>query len=841
MPLSASELHRRGVEAANARRFTQARRALDAASARTDDPDLRARIDGTIAYVLGQTGEPAAAEQLCRAALARPGLTTGTITVLSGQLGTLLSHAGRLEEAETMLTQAIDALTAVGAETIELANCLMNRSVVRMQRHELDACTADLRRAVAVYEAADAEEPLAEARHNLGYAALLGGDLVTALSLMTRSRPTLAATSDLAAAISDLDRAEVLRDAGLTTEAETLLAQVAREFGAQRMRQARGEAEFHRARSLLRHDPAAAERAARTALRRFTALDNHAWAARAEAVRLEAQQRARPRKPPGAAEFVRVAKTLERSGFRTEAAGLRLSARRDGTGRMPRVDPAAPTPLRLHAHEVRAARAAAAGRDRDALRAAAEGLDLLTAWQRSFGALDLQASIAMHGSDLMFAGLSAAARLGDPAVLFEWSERARHLSQQVAPVRPPHEEDLAVDLAELRMLRAELAGQDWTTDARVRSLRDRVRERQWATTGSGGTRDRLGLAEATASLSGDTAVLSYVFTGTDLLAVVVTASGATVVGLSWPRVRAALDGLRADLDMAALTRGGVMGPVTERALAARLRLLDAELLAPARGAAVDADKLVITVPGALGGVPWAMLPGMAGVAFTLATSVSRWRAVHDSVRTRVRLPESAPTGDGEQVLAELRALGRGARSAQVGFAAGPRVPRAGEEVRRAAAAWPADATRIIEGPDATVAAVTALAAEVDLLHIAAHGRHAVDNPLFSGFELTDGTLFGYDVDLIPRVPGTVILSACELGRSSIRWGEEALGMTRVWLHAGAECVIAAPVAVPDDVACELLGAVHAGIAAGDAPAVALATASDFTGLRAPFQCHGNGF
>uniref|UniRef100_UPI0030C878BA hypothetical protein n=1 Tax=Enterococcus faecium TaxID=1352 RepID=UPI0030C878BA len=95
--------------------------------------------------------------------------------------------------------------------------------------------------------------------------ALLGGDLVTALTLMTRSRPTLAAISDLAAAISDLDRAEVLRDAGLTTEAEALLEQVAAQFGTQRMRQARGESEFHLARSLLRHDPAAAERAARTA------------------------------------------------------------------------------------------------------------------------------------------------------------------------------------------------------------------------------------------------------------------------------------------------------------------------------------------------------------------------------------------------------------------------------------------------------------------------------------------------------------------------------------------------------------------------------------------------
>ena len=815
MPLSAIELHRRGVEAANARRFTQARRALDTASARTVDPDLRARIDGTVAYVLAQTGEPAAAEELCRHALGRTGLRAETIALLSGQLGTLLMHGGRLDEAETELTRAIDTLTAIGEESTELANCLMNRSVVRMQQRELETCIEDLRRAVAVYEANDDEGPLAEARHNLGYAALLGGDLVTALTQMTQSRPKLAAISDLAAAISDLDRAEVLRDAGLTTEAEALLAQVAAQFGAQRMRQARGEAEFHLARSLLRHDPSAAERAARTAARRFTALANHGWAARADAVRLEARQRARPQRPIDPAEIDRTAKALDRAGFRTEATGLRLSARRDSTGRLPRLDDTAPTPLRLRAHEVRAARAADAGRDRDALRAAADGLDLLTAWQQSFGALDLQASVAMHGNDLMFAGLSAAARLRDPATLFEWSERARHLSQQVAPVRPPHDESLAVDLAELRMLRAELAGADWTTDARVRALRDRVRERQWASTGSGGTRERLGLAEATALLDPGTAVLSYVFTGSDLLGIAVSAEGSTIVELSWSRARAALDGLRADLDMAALTRGGLMGAVTERALTSRLALLDAELLEPLRRV-TPAERLAITVPGALAGIPWAMLPSMSGVPFTLATSVSRLLAAPP----RTTAPATT-----------------------VGFAAGPRVARAGEEVQRAATAWQRTGrtTRTLEGGEATVAAVTDLAAGTDVLHIAAHGRHAVDNPLFSGFELADGTLFGYDVDLIPRVPSTVILSACELGRSSVRWGEEALGMTRVWLHAGAECVIAAPVVVPDDVAGELLSALHTGLSEGSPPAVALAKAAVDTGLSAPFQCHGSGF
>ena len=808
MPLSALELHQRGVDAANSRRFAQARRALTAASARTDDADLRARIDGTMAYVLAQTGQPVEAERLSREALSRPGLSDETVALANGQLGTLLMHGGRLDDADLFLTRAIDGLDE---GSIESANCLMSRSIVSMQRHRLDACTADLQRAIAAYEAHGAEEPLAEARHNLGYAALLGGDLVTALGLMTRSRPILAATSDLAAAISDLDRAEVLRDAGLTTEAEELLGTVAVRFGAQRMRQARGEAEFHLARSLLRHDASSAERAAATASRRFATLGSASWAARADAVRLEAQLRTRPQKPPAAEDFSRTVDALTRGGFRTEAAAVSLTARLADGGRLPRLTPDAPTPLRLRAHEVRAVRAAARGRDADARRAAAEGLDLLTTWQQSFGALDLQASVAMHGTELMFAGLAAAARLRDPEVLFEWSERARHLSQQVAPVRPPHDAELSADLAELRMLRADLAGSDWTTDARVRELRDRVRDRQWSSTGVGESHERLGLSETQARLDDDTAILAYVFTREELLCVVVTTSGSSIVELALPRIEAALDGLRADLDVAALTHGGPMAHVVARSLDDRLRRLDEALLAPARAASGGAARLALTVPGILGGIPWAMLPGMRGTPFTIATSVSRLLGGSD------RRPPQA---------------------SRAGFATGPRVARAEEEVRRAAAAWAG--ARMLTGDSARVSAVTELAEQVDVLHIAAHGRHAVDNPLFSGFELVDGTLFGYDVDLISRPPETVVLSACELGRSSVRWGEEALGMTRVWLHAGTGCVIAAPVVVADDVACELLGVVHSELATGARPADALAAASESTGLSAPFQCHGSG-
>ena len=102
-------------------------------------------------------------------------------------------------------------------------------------------------------------------------------------------------------------------------------------------------------------------------------------------------------------------------------------------------------------------------------------------------------------------------------------------------------------------------------------------------------------------------------------------------------------------------------------------------------------------------------------------------------------------------------------------------------------------------------------------------------------------LFGYDIDQLARVPAAVVLSACESGRSAVRWGEESVGMTRAWLHAGAGAVVAAPVVVADDDACELLGALHTGLAAGSPAAEALQQATARTGIRSPFLCHGNGF
>jgi len=820
--LTADELYRRGRAQLNAGRNAAARREFLRARARTEDPNLRARIAGSIAAITIRKGDRASAEAVCLDALRLPGLSVTTAAMLYGQLGLVALERGDLPRAVTLLDRGI---AGIGDEVEHRGPMLLNRSVAHMQAGRLAPAIADLDRAVLDYAATGDEISRAMAVHNRGYAALLAGELVPALEKMGEAQAVLSAASAVNAAICDRDRAEVLRDAGLTRDAERTLERAIRVFGAHRMRQARAEAEFHLARSLLSHEPERAAAISAAAARRFRAVGSESWAVRAEAVRLRAlltvETEGRPTglRAPSDAEVDRVEGQLQHHRIRAEASSLRLAWQRHhaqtGTA-VPvvhariRVSPGAGLQVRLLAQEVRAARAAAAGDDAGARRIAAAGLDELAAWQASFGSLDLATALVMHGTGLLYAGLEAAVRSRRPAVVFEWSERARHLSQQTVPLRPPPDPGLAADLAELRMLRSEAASGDWLAQPRAAELSERVRQREWSSIGRAGGRERATIEELQAALDDDSAFVAYAYQRDGLVAIAVTAEDARVIDVPrWPEARRAMAGLRADLDVAATVRDGPLGPVVRRALDERLRVLSETLLAPVLPVVGD-RRLALAAAAILNGLPWGMLPGMRGRVFTLTDSATQW----------LRARGTAPF--------------RGA-----GFAVGPRVFRGGEEVARAAAAWPGAE---VLGPDAaSVDATTGLSTRVSVLHVAAHGRHADGNPMFSGLELADGALFGYDIDQMGQVPDTVVLSACEVGRSSVRWGWEAIGMTRVWLHAGTRAVIASPVIVADDDACELLGAVHAGLAAGLAPAHALAQATARTGVVSPFQTHGSGF
>lgn len=761
----------------NAGRLVRARTLLRRALDRTDRADLRAQIQASLAYVETDATDPATGLRLIDEALAGVAVPDAIRGVLMSQRALILRRTSEVARALEAFDEAIELLADAPSDR---GKALLNRGTVHLDRRAIIAADQDFAAAAAALATAGDEVGEAKAIHNLGYTRFLAGDLIGALDLMGRAHSVLAPIGPVLEAVGLQDRAEVLLVAGRQAEGRRLLAEAARAYGRRRMRHLQAEAELTLARSVQDHDPELARATARQARRRFVALGADAWRARADGVILAAEATAG--RALSEAEVQAVATDLEERGVRWEAATLRLRAL---PGVVPSVPPTAPLAVRLLSRESRARRDEANGRRTAALGHLRAGLADLHAWQSSFGSLDLQTGVAGHGVRLGVRGLALAVESRRPAVLLEWSERARMLASRVQPVRPPEDEQIATDLAELRT---------GPTAAREAELRQRIRERAWQVRGSGAVADPVTLAELRAGLDADTALVAYVVTADQVVALVVTTDGATWVDLgSRPPLDDLLGGLLPDLDVAAADLPQPMAGAVRGALADRLRRIAPLLVAPMLDAVGD-RRVVLTPSGVLAGVPWTLLDGYVGRPVTVAQSATSWLA-----------RRATPL-----------------RTATAGFVAGPRVVRAEDEVTAAAKEW--TGARVLVGPAATAAAVSDLAEQVDVLHVAAHGRHSSENPLFSGLLLADGSWFGYDVDRLRAVPDVVVLSACEVGRSTVRWGEELIGMSAAWLHAGARCVIAAAAAVNDAAAYDVLVAVHQQLAAGVDPAAALAAA-----------------
>ncbi len=612
-------------------------------------------------------------------------------------------------------------------------------------------------------------------------------------------------------AMADQDRAEALLAAGLVDEALDALVRSAAAYGRRRLPQRQAEAELVIARTTLAADPRRAAAVARRARTRFERSDSPAWRDRADAIVLAAEVELGRAGPRLLEHGDALARRLARHGLHAAAASTTLQVARamvrrgdlDGAAaRLRRIRQRATAPLdvRLLDHDTRASLHAARGRRTRALDELRDGLVDLHAWQSSFGSLDLQTNVVRDGMRLAARGLRLAADSRSPTVVFEWSERARMLSSRVQPVRAPQDDQTVADLAELRSN---------PTPAREAELRRRVRERAWLHRGSGGVVDPVGLDRLQATLGADTALVAYVVADPAVVALVVTGEGVVRHPLGdRAELESVLGGLAADLDIAAADLPETMAATVRQGLDRRLAGLADRLVAPLIDDVGD-RRVVLTPSGLLAGVPWTLLEGWYGRPVTVARSATAWVSVQ----------------------------GEAARGAlhRAGFVAGPGVPRAVAEVTAAAATWPG--SQVLAGPAATAEAVSGLAAAVDVLHVAAHGRHAADSPLFSGLELADGSWHCYDVDQLPAVPSVVLLSACEVGRSSVRHRDELIGMTTAWLHAGARWVVASPAAVGDSAAHAALVTVHAGLRHGLTPPEALAAVERRPDAApAPFVC-----
>lgn len=870
-PDRAAELHARAVHETECGRYTQARRLLRAALRCGPAPACYVEILVSLAYHEAERDSVAAGLALLDRADAVPGLPARIRGLVASQRGLLHMRAGAVAPALAGFDIALKLFDE--SQPQDMCRALLNRGTLRLRPGTIGQARADFTRCAEIATRHGLDLIAAKATHNLGYLSLLAGDLPRALREMDAVAPTLAGQSAPSAAVYYTDRAQVLLAAGLFSEAEEDLCRAAELFHTARVRQDEAEAELARAQVALRQERwGDARRLAGRARRRFAARGADTWALLADSVALAADVSAGRRLRAAAESATRLIADLAAAGLSDEAryaalvgaaavlgapdrpvrrpagpasAGIsaprtatadgnadRSSAARSAAAAARAVAGAAltlhrddPIGVRLQARAVRAALADAEGRPGRAAAELRAALVDLHRYQATFGSIDLQTAAAGHAHRLAGQGLARALAGGSPAVVFAWAERARALSTRLPPVVPPDDPYMAGLLEELRHVRVELRIQALSKAVRPASrahrtrLEREIRQRSWHLSGSGRTTAPAPLSEVQAALAGaDGTLVAHLISGDELYALVATGNRRALhhLGGAGPAIELHRR-LHADLDVLA---AGNLPPMLRDSVRAASRSashkLDALLWGAVRRQVTDGPVLLAPSAG-LATVPWPLLPSLSGRPVAVVSSATSWLAS----RRHAALPADPA----------------------VTVAAGPGVARAEAEVRLVADVWPA--ATVLSGADATVAAVAAAARRADVLHVAAHGTHEPDNPLFSHLGLADGPIFGHELDRLDRLPRHVVLSACELGLVRALDCDEVLGMTAALLHGGAGSVVAGVARIADDAAYQVGPAHHAGLRAGRSPAAALADAiamaTDAGSDPVPLVCFGAGW
>jgi len=842
---TAQELHRRAVLASEGGRPTRARDLLRRALAQADARDaLSVRILISLASAESEAGDLecglAVLDQADRALDAVADVDQHTLSgLLHGQRGLLLLRAGRFAEAMPELDIAGDRLKD---SPLEQARALLNRGTAALLLGDLVAARRSLERAVTVAGEATWEIGRAKATGNLGYLALLAGNLPEALRLTDEADVVLAPLGSGVEGVGRINRGRMLMAAGLLSDAEVELKTASELLKGAHLTQDRAEAELNRAQVALADDrPGDARRWARLAGRRFNSRGAQSWALQCDLIQLQADRMQRRHLRQTADAAGGMVQALLDQGLTEDARTAEL-IRLDAlvaAGHpvpVPPLKPGERIGTRLLARSIRADRADALGAGRVANSERSRGLIELHHYQARFGSLDLQSGASGLGRRLAADGLAAAIRTRRPQQVLAWSERAGATTSRTPHLRPPADPLAAEMLADLRFVRTVLleASLARREDAEIGRLRHRrrelertIRRRSWYSQGDGEIESPIRLDQLRAGLVDSTAgpgsMVSYVTVGDVLHALVVTPTRSSVCTLGDSQVVAErVQRVRADLDVLALSNlPGAVRRVALDSLRRGIQILQDLVWSPLtpRG---DNGPLLVVPCAEVAALPWTSLPALTGRAVTVAPSATWWLTA--------------------------RARGTGVRADAAGvFVSGPDVHRGPAEVRAAGEVWPG--STVLTGSEATGVNVLKAADGVALWHMAAHGSHDRENPLFSSIQLADGALFGYDLDALGAVPQHVVLSACELGLAMVRRRDEAVGMTAALLHGGAVSVVSGVSRVADEAAFEVGVRLHKGLRTGlsTAQALAAAIAGAMTDsapddeIAAPLVCFGAGW
>ena len=751
------------------------------------------------------------------------------------QRGVLHSRAGQPLRALGDLTRALREPGLVDHR--DLATTFLNRGAVHSELGDFSQALRDYEAALNHAEALGHAQFVAFSLHNVGYALYTLGDLPVALDSMERA---VAADPNWDDGIPELGRAEVLFESGLLADAERLLDDAASRLSHAALRLEHAEAEWFRARALLglhRFDEARAQAA--RARRRFERAGQRSMAALAGVLELEAQlieaSRA-PTRPDRATTRRRARQALAVAAIGDEAGptlgyhpghsarfvaarwfvlGSELDAARDVLSTLPRVLPRAPLTVRIQHYTAQAELAFASGNRARGVRAVRAGLSLLADHRSRLGAVESVTAAAAHGVDLTRLDVEAAARTGRPSALFDAVERGRATFAGTGRVTPPEDPEAAALLTEARGLLAK-ARELGPAEARERErltrragrIQDEVRERSWRHAGNAGAVQRpvttQELRAVLARHAGTSPVVANYLVIDDVVRCVrVDARGVAAYDMGPAAdVTESVRRLAADFGMAANEL--IPAPLRAAAQASaerNLRRLDDLLLAPLHAV----GDLYVVGRAPLLSVPWSALPSRSGLRTAVNSYVARGRT------------DARPSGK-RRLLA----------------AAGPGVPHGAAEARAVGEQW-AGAT-VLTGDDAVTERVRTALATHDVVHLATHGQHDADNPLFASIDLADGPLFAHELDGTPLPGSVVILSSCEVGGSTQVLGGELLGLTSVLLRLGARAVIASVAKLSDELAARVMPRLHAHLSETDDPEAALAAALADVAVPVPLVC-----
>lgn len=721
------------------------------------------------------------------------------VALCHSQLGVLYGRSGRSREALVELDRAAVHLDALGPR--ERFPILLGRGYLRLDLPDPVAAEADFAAAAELAAQHDLARQEFMARHNQGLAVAAAGDLPRALSLML-------ATDRLAVDISRAPawhgRGLVLLEAGLVQEGVELLERATAAALEEGQELQAGQSLVDLAQGqLLLDDAAAASETARRARRALARAGAPALGRRAALVQLTARLAAGAAARRIAARSAELVADFDQDGDHVAADLARLLAAEalslagdhdaavDTLGRAADLTRVGSLATRMRSRAV----LAAAARSRQDLRAARRHVraalqDVSLALSGS-ASLELRAATTTHARvlerlDLELAGDRPAARL---AAVERWNE----VAALTPAVRPPADPGLAQRVSTLRHLRHQVAedpGLAGELRGRLRSLERQVAADSWAAVGAGGgPQARLEPGRLREALAGlDAVAVSLSVLDDRLGAAVLDRRRTRWVDLGpLEAVSEAVRRFTADLEARSRVASGPMVTAVDAALQRSALAVDDLLLRPLR----VTGRLVVVPTPLLSGIAWGMLPSRRGLPTTTAPSLGSW------VRGawQVRAPRAA-------------------------VLPGPGLPGALEECATVADVWGLTAPAGHARSDDLAARV----AEVDLVHVAAHGSHRSDSPLFSSLWLEDGPVFLAELERVDRVASQVVVSACEAGRVHGRGGA-TLGLASGLLSLGVSSVIASPCRVPDATAATVMGRYHRSLATGTAADEALATAA----------------